>query len=182
MPPAVDVYRKALASAADGSVVVCSIGNAQNLQDLLLSQPDSVSNLNGVDLVRKKVREVVIMFNTVPQDRYLLSQWPVKVIWSIDIGNYLSLGKSLLTTPANNPVRVIFNGDTRQGWDPTAAWLSVRGPGDAYDLIAGRPAFLNDVTHSPPGPYPKETTATIKMPPYLLQPLYETELARPPKK
>jgi hypothetical protein len=175
MPPAVDVYRKALASAADGSVVVCSIGNMQNVQDLLLSQPDSVSPLNGVDLVRKKVREVVIMFNTTPQDRFLLSQWPVKVVWSIDIGNYISLGKSLLTTPENNPVRVIFNGNTRQGWDPTAAWLAVRGTGDVYDLLPGRPEFLNQETH------PNDTTATAKLPADQVLKLYEDELARPPK-
>jgi hypothetical protein len=181
MPPAVDVYRKALASAADGSVVICSIGNMQNFQDLLLSQPDSVSNLNGVDLVRKKVRKVVIMFNTVPQDRFLLSQWPVKVVWSIDIGNYIALGKSLVNTPENNPVRAIFNGDTRQGWDPTAAWLAVRGTGDVYDLIAGRPAFLSEETHSPPGPYPNEFTATIKMPADQVLKLYEDEMVRPPK-
>jgi hypothetical protein len=181
MPPAVDVYRKALASATDGSVVICSIGNMQNIQDLLLSQPDSVSNLNGVDLVRKKVREVVIMFNTVPQDRYLLSQWPVKVVWSIDIGNYISLGQSLVNTPENNPVRVIFNGDRRQGWDPTAAWLAVRGTGDVYDVIAGRPSFLNEETHSPPGPYPNELTATIRMPADQVLKLFDDELARPPK-
>ena len=167
MPPAVDVYRKALASAADGSVVICSIGNMQNFQDLLLSQPDSVSNLNGVDLVRKKVRELVIMFNTAPQDKYLLSKWPTKILWSTDIGNHIALGKSLLTTPENNPVRVIFNGGTRQGWDPTAAWLAVRGTGDVYDIIAGD--------------QPNVFFSTVKMPDYQVLKLYEDELARPPK-
>jgi hypothetical protein len=167
MPPAVDVYRKALASAADGSVVVCSIGNMQNVQDLLLSQPDSVSNLNGVDLVRKKVRELVIMFNTVPQDKYLLGKWPTKILWSTDIGNHISLGASLVNTPENNPVRVIFNGGTRQGWDPTAAWLAVRGTGDVYDIIAGD--------------QPNVFFSTVKMPDYQVLKLFNDELARPPK-
>jgi hypothetical protein len=181
MPSGVDVYRKALASAADGTVVICSIGSMACIQDLIQSQPDSVSNLSGLDLIRKKVREVVIMFNTVPQDRYLLSKWPVKVMWSIDIGNHIHLGASLVNTPENNPVRIIFNGDRRQGWDPTAAWLSVRGTGDVYDVIAGRPAFLNEVTHSPPGPYPNELTATVKMPDDQVEKLFNDELARPPK-
>jgi hypothetical protein len=181
MPPAVDVYRKTLAAAADGSVVICSIGNMQNIQDLLLSQPDSVSPLNGVDLVRKKVRELVIMFNTIPTDRFLLSQWPVRIVWSADIGNHIHLGKTLVSTPENNPVRVIFHGDIRQGWDPTAAWLAVRGTGDVYDVIAGRPSFINDITHSPPGPYPNELTSTIKMQDDQVNQLFDAELARPPK-
>jgi hypothetical protein len=167
MPPAVDVYRKTLAAAADGTVVICSIGNMQSFQDLLLSQPDSVSNLNGVDLVRKKVRELVIMFNTVPQDKYLLSKWPTKILWSTDIGNHIALGKSLLNTPENNPVRVIFNGGTRQGWDPTAAWLAARGTGDVYDIIAGD--------------QPNVFFSTVKMPDYQVQKLFDDELARPPK-
>jgi hypothetical protein len=167
MPPAVDVYRKALASAADGSVVICSIGNMQSFQDLLLSQPDSVSNLNGVDLVRKKVRELVIMFNTAPQDKFLLGKWPTKILWSTDIGNHIALGASLVKTPENNPVRVIFNGGTRQGWDPTAAWLAVRGTGDVYDIIAGD--------------QPNVFFSTVKMPDYQVNKLFDDELARPPK-
>jgi hypothetical protein len=167
MPPAVDIYRKTLAAATDGSVVICSIGNMQSFQDLLLSQPDSVSPLNGVDLVRKKVRELVIMFNTVPQDKFLLSKWPTKIIWSTDIGNHIALGASLVKTPENNPVRMIFNGGTRQGWDPTAAWLAVRGTGDVYDLIATD--------------QPNVFISTVKMPDYQVLKLYEDEMARPPK-
>jgi hypothetical protein len=87
----------------------------------------------------------------------------------------------LVSTPENNPVRVIFHGDIRQGWDPTAAWLAVRGTGDVYDVIAGRPSFINDITHSPPGPYPNELTSTIKMQDDQVNQLFDAELARPPK-
>lgn len=167
MPAGVDVYRKALASAADGTVVICSIGTMENIQDLIQSQPDSVSNLSGLDLVRKKVRELVIMANTVPQDTYLLSKWPTKILWSTDIGNYINPGKSLVNTPENNPVRMIFHGGTRQGWDPTAAWLAARGPGNVYDVIAG------DATN--------RFIATIKMPSDQVLKLFNDELARPPK-
>ena len=167
MPVGVDVYRKALASAADGTVVICSIGTMENIQDLIQSQPDSVSNLNGLDLVRKKVRELVIMANTVPQDKYLLSKWPTRILWSTDIGNHIHPGASLVETPENNPVRIIFNGDRRQGWDPTAAWLAVRGTGDVYDVIAGG--------------RPNELVATVKMPDYQVEELFNDELARPPK-
>jgi hypothetical protein len=79
MPAGVDIYRKALASAADRSVVICSVGTMENIQDLIQSQPDLVSDLSGLDLVRKKVRELVIMANTQPADHYLLSKWPTKI-------------------------------------------------------------------------------------------------------
>jgi hypothetical protein len=181
MPAGVDIYRKALASAADGTVVICSIGTMENIQDLIQSQPDSVSNLSGLDLVRKKVRELVIMANTVPQDEYLLSKWPVRILWTTDIGNYIYPGKSLVNTPESNPVRVIFNGDQRQGWDPTAAWLAGRGTGDVYDVVEGRQQYIDDITHTPPGPHPNDRTATIKMPGDQVLKLFNDELARSPK-
>jgi hypothetical protein len=186
MPAGVDVYRKALASAADGQVMICSVGSMENIQDLILSQPDSVSKLSGVDLVRKKVRELVIMFNTVPQDRYVLSKWPTKIVWSTYIGSGFSTGQSLVSTPADNPARAAYDycnclKNGRQSWDLTAAWLCVRGTGDVWDLVAGRPQFLNIITHSPPGPYPNEYEASVKMPYWEVANLFEAELARPPK-
>jgi hypothetical protein len=187
MPAGVDVYRKALASAVDGSVVICSVGLMENLQDLIQSQPDSVSDLNGLDLVRKKVRELVIMANTVPPDHYLLSKWPTKIMWTTDVGSGIGTGPSLIPTPENNPVRVAYDlfgvlHTGRQSWDLTAAWLAVREPGDLWDVIAGRPQYINDITHSPSGPYPQESVVTIKMPGDEVSKVIGTELARPPKK
>jgi hypothetical protein len=68
MPAGVDVLRKALVSAPDGSVVICCVGLLQNIQDLMLSEPDSVSPLSGMDLINKKVRQLIIMFNTQPAE------------------------------------------------------------------------------------------------------------------
>jgi hypothetical protein len=186
MPAGVDIYRKVLASAADGTVVICSVGEMINIQDLIQSQPDSVSNLSGLDLVRKKVRELVIMANTVPQDHYLLSKWPTKIMWTTYVGSGIGTGPSLIPTPENNPVRVAYDlfgvlHTGRQSWDLTAAWLAVRGPGEVFDVVAGRPQFINDVTHSPAGPYPNECEVTIKMPYEEVSKVIGDELARPPK-
>jgi hypothetical protein len=187
MPAGVDVYRQALATANDGSVVICSVGLMENLQDLIQSQPDSVSALNGLDLVRKKVRELVVMANTQPNDIYILSKWPTKIMWTTDVGSGIGTGPSLIPTPENNPVRVAYDlfgvlHNGRQSWDLTAAWLAVRGPGDLWDVIAGRPQYINDITHSPAGPYPKESVVTIKMPSQDVAKIIGDELARPPKK
>jgi len=186
LPAGVDVYRKALASAADGTVVICSIGTMENVQDLILSQPDSVSNLSGLDLVRKKVRELVIMANTVPQDHYLLSKWPTKIMWTTYVGNGIGTGPSLLKTPENNPVRMAYDlfgvlHTGRQSWDLTAAWLAVRGPGNVWDVVAGRPQYINDITHTPTAPHRNESEVTVKMSYPDAARLIGDELARSPK-
>jgi hypothetical protein len=186
MPAGVDVYRKALASAADGSVVICSVGLMENVQDLLLSQPDSVSPLSGPELIRKKVRQLVIMANTQPADQYLLSQWPTQIIWTTYVGSYIGTGPSLIPTPDNNPVRVAYDlfgvlHNGRQSWDLTAAWLAVRGPGGLFDLIAGRPQYINDITKTPAAPHPDEFEATVRMPYAEAAKAIGEELARPPK-
>jgi hypothetical protein len=192
LPAGVDIYRKALAAAPDSSVVMVSIGLMQNIQDLVQSQPDSVSPLSGLDLIRHKVRELVIMANTVPEDGYLLSKWPSKIMWTTGAGNWVSTGRSLQGTPENNPVRVAYGlfGDSpehnalkdgRSSWDLTAAWLAVRGVGDFWDVLAGREQFVNDVTKTPFAAHPNESTITVKMPIEEVGKIMDVELARPPK-
>jgi lysophospholipase L1-like esterase len=188
LPAGVDVYRKALAAAADGTVVICSIGWLQNLQDLVLSQPDSVSPLNGVDLIKKKVRELVIMANTQPQDACVLGKWPTRIVWTTFVGTYIGAGQSLQKTPENNPVRIIYGlfgaGDHhdaltygRACWDLTAAWLAVRGPGDLFDEVSGH-FHLNYTWTNGPG---TERLAIEKMPYADVSKLMDAELSRPPK-
>ena len=106
MPAGVDVYRRALAGAADGTVVIVSLGFLQNLDELLKSPPDAVSNLAGIDLVRKKVRQIVIMNNQQKEDEFVVTHWPTPILWTMDVGTTIYTGKSLAGTPENNPVRV----------------------------------------------------------------------------
>ena len=56
--PAVQVYRKALASQPNGSVVIVCTGYEENIDDLLNSSPDSISPLSGKALVAQKVKEL----------------------------------------------------------------------------------------------------------------------------
>jgi hypothetical protein len=74
---------------------------------------------------------------------------------------------------------VLHNG--RQSWDLTASWVAVRGSGDVWDTVAGRPQYINDITKSPAGPYPNECELTYKMPPDQVSKLIGQELARAPK-
>lgn len=194
LPAGTKVYRKALASAADGTVVIASIGLMENLQDLVNSKPDAISNLSGLDLVRKKVRKLVIMSNTCKYDNTVLGIWPTKILYTFGVGSYISTGKSLAKTPENNPVRAIYqlfgkdeqenalvNG--RQSWDLTAAWLAVRGVGDLWDESWGGHFSVDPETGKGDwvdGPHMAQSYILEKMEVPEVIKLIETELARLP--
>lgn len=63
-PEAVSLLRRTLANQPDESVVMIQIGNSANFAALLYSQPDSISDLNGFDLIKEKVRFLSMMAGT----------------------------------------------------------------------------------------------------------------------
>lgn len=112
-PDAVDVLRRTLASQKDGSVVIAQVGFSTNLANLLKSTADKHSDLNGMELVRKKVRLLSIMagafrqiandkgqlydhkeYNIVkdiPAAKTLVKDWPTPIVWSgFEIGKNLT--------------------------------------------------------------------------------------------
>jgi len=60
-PEAVFLLRKTLADQPDESVVMIQVGNSGNFAALLDSRPDIVSDLSGLDLIKKKVRFLSVM-------------------------------------------------------------------------------------------------------------------------
>ncbi len=60
LPYAETLYRQILADAPDTSVVIFSVGFATNIGHLLVSKPDTISDLDGVSLVSKKVKALYI--------------------------------------------------------------------------------------------------------------------------
>lgn len=112
-PAAVDVLRKTLAAADDGSVVIAQVGFSTNLANLLASKPDDHSPLGGKELVQKKVRLLSIMagaFRRIVGDtghlydhkeynvhkdlasaKKLVAGWPTPTVWSgFEIGKNLT--------------------------------------------------------------------------------------------
>lgn len=61
LPDGWQLYRRLLAAQPDNSVSICSIGFVTSLSQLLESEPDDISPLNGVQLVRRKVKCLYIM-------------------------------------------------------------------------------------------------------------------------
>jgi inosine-uridine nucleoside N-ribohydrolase len=120
---AVNVYRRALASQRDGSVVVASTGYLGNLADLLSSPPDAISPLSGRDLVAQKVRTLVKMGGGYPSRalesnlagdpaaaQIVSANWPTRIVWSgEEVGDAVHTGNTISSThPANSPVRVAY--------------------------------------------------------------------------
>jgi purine nucleosidase len=117
-PDAVAVYRKALATAEDGAVVMVSVGFFSNLRNLLRSPADAISPLTGGELIKKKVKRLVSMAGKFPSGketniivdpesaREVFNDWPVEiVIAGYEVGRYVRTGDQLIVKGGKgNPV------------------------------------------------------------------------------
>ncbi len=152
MPDALDVYRMILSSQPDTSVVICSVGALSNLAELLNSGPDQHSNLDGMELVSRKVKKLVIMGGEFPRSSRqeynirldpasavtVVLKWPGEIIWQgFEVGSAIITGAELQQTPPENPVRRAFElRPFRGGWaidqgkpshDQVTVLIAVRG-------------------------------------------------------
>jgi inosine-uridine nucleoside N-ribohydrolase len=152
---AVALYRKILASQADGSVTIISVGFFTNLADLLRSGADKYSKLTGAQLVKKKVKNLVSMATGIGTDGKTFSEynvnvdaasaqevfknWPTPITLSgFEIGEKILTGIRLInnTSIQNSPVKDAFkvaltkdkNTVGRNSWDETAVLTAIRGP------------------------------------------------------
>lgn len=134
-PAALSVLRSTLSAAADGSVTLVSIGQFFNLCDLIDSSPDAASPLTGGELVRRKVRSLVMMagffdeahredfrghFSRGGSDyniargisaaRRVVDVWPTPLVFSgLEIGFPVYTGQGLCArVPADHPVRMAY--------------------------------------------------------------------------
>ena len=60
LPDAAKLYRKILSQSKDGEVVIFLVGFANNIARLLESEADEHSPLNGVELMRQKVKAIYL--------------------------------------------------------------------------------------------------------------------------
>jgi inosine-uridine nucleoside N-ribohydrolase len=151
-PRAVDLLRRALAAAADASIVIVQVGFSTNLAALLDTRPDALSPLGGRELVAKKVRLLSIMagnfaenaasqkaeFNIlhdIPAARKLAAGWPSPIVWGgFEVGRAVpyparSLDNDFAYVPAH-PVREAYQSylptpHERPCWDLVSALYAV---------------------------------------------------------
>ena len=144
---AVSLYRRLLSEAEDHSVVIAVVGLLTALSHLLESKPNKISELSGIELVKKKVKKLITMgigkypkakaeFNWLmdwESARKVINQWPSPLVVQSNGTQFLTGSKLSIKTPESNPVRKCYEtylGVPRKGnfsWDPIAALYSVRG-------------------------------------------------------
>jgi inosine-uridine nucleoside N-ribohydrolase len=171
MPDALTILRQTLAAAADASVTYCSVGALSNLEDLIRSKPDSISPLSGLELIRTKIIQTVVMGGGFPRTANpetnilldpaaavtVVNEWPGLLVWQgYEVGALLITGAELQSTGQNNPVRRAFelrmhHGATsleygKQSHDQATVLMSVRGVQPEYwDMVEkGRVVFDSD--------------------------------------
>lgn len=172
VPGAVEVYRKALASQPDTSVTILTVGFLTNLSNLLKSQGDQYSPLNGLQLVRKKVKLLVSMAGAFPSGRefnmyndsaasqYVYAHWPTKVIFSgFEIGKNIKTGLPLVhdTSIHHDPAKDVFricipmsteDSAGRMSWDETTTLVAVHGYEPYFTLQSGKVIINPDGSNS----------------------------------
>jgi inosine-uridine nucleoside N-ribohydrolase len=153
---AVSLYRRLLAAQPDASVTICAVGTLTALHALLASAPDVHSPLDGVSLVRAKVRELVSMavahwpegadeFNW-PMDSLataeVLDRWPGPLT-VVGHGQTVLTGQRFVARSAReNPVSIAYRTflrseeTQRPSWDLIAVLFSVRQLGGPFALSA----------------------------------------------
>ncbi|MBN2698417.1 MAG: nucleoside hydrolase [Bacteroidales bacterium] len=60
------LYRQLLSRNADTSITIVTVGPLKNIENLIKSDSDTISHLNGKELITKKVKEFVIMGGQFP--------------------------------------------------------------------------------------------------------------------
>ncbi len=151
---AVKLYRKILAAQPDTSVTIISIGPFTNLAQLLNSNADEFSQLNGIQLVSKKVKQLVAMAAAIDNSgnsgyesnvttditaaQKVFNKWPTQITLSgFEIGVQVLTGMKLIHNNAirDSPVKdayhiaLTYDGSTtgHYSWDQTAVLVAVQG-------------------------------------------------------
>jgi len=163
-----EVYRKMLSSQKNGSVTIVTTGFLTNLADLLRSSPDKYSKLNGKELVKRKVKQLVCMAGGFPtfsefnikmdaaSSQYVFNNWETPVLFSgWEIGYKIRTGLPLIhnNSITNSPVKDVFricipmdkqDSLGRMSWDQTAVMVAVKGYQPWWKLKQGKINIAND--------------------------------------
>lgn len=162
-PDAVELYRKMLSKQPDNSVTIVTVGFFTNLAMLLETQGDSYSELDGKELIRKKVKHLVSMAGSFPEGREfnvyrdsissvkVFNDWPTPVILSgfqigVDIRTGLRLvaNEKISGSPVKDAYSLCIPTDKkgRSSWDQTAVLVAVKGFDKYFDIKYGTMTVL----------------------------------------
>ncbi len=143
VPSTTTLYRQLLSQAQDHEIVIVTVGPLANILYLLESEADSISPLNGIELVRRKVKEFVIMGGQFPSGesewnfngnmpgitKDVVEQIPVPITFSgYEVGLNIKTGEVFNELAVDTPLHVAF-----LHFCAHAPWLNHQFKGSIYD-------------------------------------------------
>lgn len=156
---ATKLLRKTLAQNKNVRIVV--IGMLNNIAELLKSQPDEISPLNGAELVGNSVKDMYVMggnfkdltysewnisFAT-PSAQYVAKHFPRPITYcGFEIGETVLTGSRLEEKAADNPVRFAYDVHLKiekstvfksSSWDPITVYCAVEENTPLYEKSEG---------------------------------------------
>ena len=152
---AVRVQRKVLAEKS--GVILIVIGMLNNIAELLKSEPDDISPLCGMDLVKNNVDAMYVMGGNfedltyaewnirhdVTSAQYVAENFPKPIVYcGVELGSKVMTGSNLVEQTESNPVRESYYilrkahfGDEnilRKSWDPITVYCAVKSENILY--------------------------------------------------
>ncbi len=137
------LYRQLLVKSDDASIKIVTIGPLKNIENLLNSKPDSISDLSGKELIEKKVKEFVIMGGRFPKGK---KEWnfdgemkgvtkfvirniktPITFIGA-ELGEHIKTGEVFNTIDKKTPLYVGF-----MHFSKNAPWVKSNFKGEILD-------------------------------------------------
>jgi pyrimidine-specific ribonucleoside hydrolase len=203
---AVSLYRKILTAEPAKSVTIVTVGFLTNLAALLQSKPDEYSALNGNELIKEKVKQLVCMagkfpdgyeFNIdkdIPAAQFVYDYWPTVVLFSgFEIGEKIKTGLPLIHNDQiqNSPVKDVFrisiplakeDSAGRKSWDESAVFVAVKGVAPYYTLHYGHIKIDNDGKNSWIDSGRSQAYLTETLPPATIEKFINDAIMHQPKK
>ncbi len=139
---ATKVLRRALANAKN-KVRIVTIGSLANIAYLLKSQPDEISSLDGVSLVKEKALDMYTMAGnftesvtewnvkiSLEDSLFVANNFPLPITYSpSEVGGGIFTGNKLMQGE-DNPMKTayfVFGHIPRQSWDPITVYCAIEG-------------------------------------------------------
>ncbi len=166
----IKLYRELLTKAPDNSVIIISAGPLINIADLLKSTPDEISELSGVELVKKKVSKYIAMagdfhvtehreYNVVSDiksAKYVFANFPKSVptiVVDFRVPYKTLTGDVFIEAPKDYPIRAQWEylGDSkfnRPSWDPYATLLVHPKWNEWFILIGPGKVIVDEEGHT----------------------------------
>jgi hypothetical protein len=143
VPDATILYRQLLAQSEDTNITIVATGPLMNIQNLIKSGADSISDMTGKELIKKKVKEFVIMGGQYPSGerewnfdggtpgvtRFVIQNINVPVTFSgFEVGAAIKTGKIFNGIDTRTPLYIGFMHFSRN-----APWMKEYYQGEILD-------------------------------------------------